>query len=788
MAPLAGKIVFCMRTFPRILFLIVLLPVAWSGPSLVAQNSAGELRLHMVDAQGLALPCSVLLVSESTQVRETLASNSVGELTIPRLPWGTYLIEAHHEGFAPLTRMVEVHSALPLRITLVLRPSVTTSVLVRESQTLLDREAAGEVNRIGRQQIQERESSLPGRGVIDLINSQPGWLYEGNAVLHPRGSEYQTQFVVDGIPLTENRSPGFGTQIEAADVQSLAIYTAGIPAEFGRKMGGVIEMTTLRNNQQGLHGELTASGGSFDTSDGFVSAVYGWGRSSASVTASGATTAWYENPPVLQNYTNNATTGDFSAGFERELSDKDRLTTTVRHELARFLVPNEQVQQAAGQRQDRSTFETMGTAAWQHILSHAALTDLSGMVRDDTVLLSSNTRSTPIIAGQDRGFREGYLKGAVTNDWRNQEVKAGFEGDSLNVHEGFNYTITDPSQFDPGTPPAFDFFARGRDREGALFVEDTIKAGNWTIAPGLRWDDYSLIVQQSAVSPRFAVSRYFPHAALIGHFSYDRVFQTPAFENLLLSSSAQVVSLDPQVLRKPVLPSSGNYYEAGISKGIRGTLRLDLNAYLRRFQNYADDNPLLDTSISFPIAFRSASIFGAEGKMELPRWRIFSGNLSYSYMLGTCYLPVTGGLFLGDQATEAVEQLSGRLWVSQDQRNTVRTRWIAHLHHGVWIASGLEYGSGLPVDFDGTQQQALAQYGADLVNRVNFARGRVDPSLAVDASAGEEWSIGDHLKMRLQADGENLNNRVNLIDFAGLFSGNAVAPPRSGDLTLSLQF
>jgi hypothetical protein len=23
------------------------------------------------------------------------------------------------------------------------------------------------------------------------VNSQPGWLYEGNAVLHPRGSEYQ---------------------------------------------------------------------------------------------------------------------------------------------------------------------------------------------------------------------------------------------------------------------------------------------------------------------------------------------------------------------------------------------------------------------------------------------------------------------------------------------------------------------------------------------------------------------------------------------------------------------
>lgn len=78
---------------------------------------------------------------------------------------------------------------------------------------------------------------MPGRSLQDLVNSQPGWLYEGNAVLHPRGSEYQTQFVVDGVPLTDNRSPSFGPEIEADDADSMSIYTAGIPAEYGRKMG-----------------------------------------------------------------------------------------------------------------------------------------------------------------------------------------------------------------------------------------------------------------------------------------------------------------------------------------------------------------------------------------------------------------------------------------------------------------------------------------------------------------------------------------------------------------------
>jgi hypothetical protein len=754
-----------------------------------AQSFTGELRLRLEDAQGLALPSQVTLVSDATQVRETLTTDALGRLTVRRLAYGRYLLTVEHTGFSPLAKMVEIRSALPVSMTLMLEPAGgTTSVLVHAGQTLLERDAAGEVNRIGKQQIEQRETSLPGRGLIDLVNEEPGWLYEGNAVLHPRGSEYQTQFVLNGIPLTENRSPGMGSQIEAADVQSMAIYTAGIPAEYGRKMGGVVEVNTLHNVQNGWHAETTLNGGSFATAEGYSSVNYGWGRNSAGVSADGGRTAWYENPPVLENYTNESTTGDFGGNYEREFSERDRLTTTARHEFARFLVPNEQVQQAAGQRQDRDVLETMGTAAWQHIVSRTMLTDVAGMVRDDTVLLTSNAESTPIIASQDRGFREGYIKATGTKDWGSQEIKAGLEGDFLHLHEGFAYTITDPAQFDPGTPGAFSFFQRGADREGALFAEDTVRLGLWTFAPGLRWDDYDLIVHESAWSPRLALSRYFPRAALIAHFSYDRVFQTPAFENLLLSSSPAVVSLDAQVLRKPVLPSKGSYYEVGFSKAIRDRVRVDANAYLRRFRNFADDNPLLDTSISFPISFARASIFGAEGKVEVPRWGILSGEASYSYMLGTSHLPVTGGLFLGDQATQALDQLSGRQWISQDQRNTVRTRWIAHLRSGLWLASGAQFGSGLPVDFDGAREQALAEYGAALVNRVNFAQGRVDPSFSWNASAGMEWGVGDRVKIRLAVDGENLNNRINLIDFAGLFSGNAVEPPRSGDMTLSFRF
>ena len=253
-----------------------------------------------------------------------------------------------------------------------------------------------------------------------------------------------------------------------------------------------------------------------------------------------------------------------------------------------------------------------------------------------------------------------------------------------------------------------------------------------------------------------------------------------------MSSSDQVASLSDQVL--PVEPSHGNYYEAGVTKGFAKKLSLETNVFNRIENNFGDDDVFFNTGDSFPIAFRKAKIYGAEGKVEIPRWGRISGFASYSYMVGAAYLPVTGGLFLGDDAANAVDQIKGRFWVTQDQRNTVRTRFRFELAPRAWVAFGAEYGSGLPVEFTGTQQDALDQYGKAIVNRVNFDTGRVRPSLALNASVGADVWKNDRATMRVQCDVQNINNRLNVIDLGGLFSGNAIAPARSWGVRLQTSF
>ena len=758
------------------------------APLALAQNQDGTLRLLVADPARLPVVTAVELLSNSSDFHRTYTTGSDGILTIRHLPYGLYRVGIAQQGFAPFSELIEIRSPIPVEQSITLNvASLDTALLVSEHATLIDPHSPTSANRIGAAAILESSPNQPGRSIISLIDAEPGWLLEANAVLHPRGSEYQTQYVIDGMPLTDNRSPAFAPEIDPADVQSMNVLTAGFPAEYGRKLGGVIEVTTARDVRPGWHATVDASGGSFATAAGDASLQYGWGANTMSLSANAARTDRYLDPPVLENYTNQGTAGGASARYERDLSAADRISLTARHDQSRFLVPDEQLQQQAGQRQDRTSGETAGQFSWQHVFSPRWLASVQASSRDLSAALWSNTLSTPILAFQDRGFREAYLKAAVSAHLGRHELKFGADSDFASIRESFSYRITQRSTFDPDTPRRFSFADRRQDREQAAFVQDLIRLGDFTASLGLRWDHYRLLTADHALSPRAAASWYWRAANLVVHAAYDRVFETPAIENLLLAGSPAVAALNDTVLRLPVRPSTGNFYETGISKALAAHLRLDVNLYRRDARNFADDDLLLNTGVSFPIAFRKAEIQGVETRLELPRWGRLSGFLSWSNMRGTGWLPVTGGLFLGD---EAAAQLAAtdRFPISQDQRNTLHGRIRAQLHPRLWAALGAGYGSGLPVEFDGTPEDALAQYGAAIVSRVNFDRGRVRPAFSLDASLGADLWKADSRTLRLQADAANLSNRLNVINFAGLFSGTAVAAPRSVSIRLSAAF
>lgn len=756
----------------------------------LAGQSTGELRLSVKDPTGAAVPAAVELINQATSTRQSVDLATDGRYSFRNLPGGFYRVTVAHDGFAPSVERVEIRPGVPQTHDVTLQvQAISASVEVVAADTLVDPARTATADYVGAEEIAERHTGLPGRGLVDLVLMQPGWVAEANGVLHPRESEYETQYVIDGFPVQDNRSPAFAGNVDADDVQSMKVYTSGIPAEYGQKVGGVIEITTDRNSSPGFHGTAVLQGGSFNTMGSYLNGQYTAGRTTASLRAEGFITDRYLDPPVIANFSNHASSNSLNGTLEHDFSDSDRIRLAFSHHATHFLVPNELFGQQAGQRVDRQSAETSGQVSYQHIFaaksSQPVLASLRGMMRDVSARLWSNPLASPIGPAQNRGLREGYLSGSMAGHNGRHEWKVGADMRYGSIHEEFGfhlalYAVNGVVIFDPDTPADFSFTGHGLDREQSAYAEDVFHAGNFTASIGLRFDHYSLLVHEHAFSPRLGASWSLPKPGLVLHVSYDHTFGTPPFENVLVSASRQAQDLNNAGFYLPLRPSRGNYYEAGFTQTIAKRFRLESSYFLRDIHNVQDDDLLVNTGVSFPITFTRARIRGIESKLDMPRWGKFSGYLGYTNSRGIAELPIAGGLFLSDTAAADLTA-NDRFPVTQDQRNTARGLVRMQLTPRLWTSWTASYNSGLPVQVDpsNTIPFLISQYGAAIVSMVNFDRGRVHPSFTLSASVGADLWRHEKRSATAQLDVMNITDRLNVIDFAGYLSNTAVAPPRS---------
>lgn len=774
--------------------LLALSAVFGGALTLLGQNTTGELRISVTDESGARVAAKAELVSQATKTHQVVNLPVTDGYSFKNLQFGVYALTVTKSGFTPSSDLIEIRSVLPITREIKLTVNPVQSVIeVKDSETLVAPDRTAAAYYTGSREIKERRMAQPGRGLIDLAVMQPGWTIEANGILHPRESEYDTQFIVDGFPVLDNRSPAFARPIEADDVESMVQYTSGIPAEFGDKLGGVIELNTVRNTSPGFHGVYIAQGGSFDTLSSYLSGQYLSGKTTVSASGEGFLTDRYLDPPTTRNYTNHASSTSFTGSIEQDFTNSDRLRVSVINQQTWLQVPNDLLQQETGQLQNRTSGSTEGQVSYQHVFSPTLLASIRGSVRDVDASLWSNPFSTPISAAQGRNYREGYWDASLAGHSRWNDWKAGTQGRYASVNEKFNYNIVAYSVdgvriFDRDLPPTYDFQGHSPDREQAVYGQDTMHLGNLVINLGLRFDHYDFIVDETAWSPRLGVAYHVKPLNLVLHASYDRTFGTPPFENQLVSSAPS--SRFEEGFYLPLRPSRGNYYEVGLSKALGSHIRLDANWFDREVRDFEDDDLLLNTGVSFPIAFRKATIRGTEIKLEVPRWGKFSGFLSYANMTGLGQFPISGGLFLDDGDADLLDARY-KFPVSQDIRNVVNGYVRYQILPRLWTAWSATYTSGLPIEEPDElpdRDFLVAQYGANVVDRANLNRGRVRPSFSLNASAGLDLYQGERAKVSLQGDVTNISDRLNLINFDGLLSGTALAAPRNASARLRVDF
>ncbi len=85
-----------------------------------------------------------------------------------------------------------------------------------------------------------------------------------NGDLHVRGEHANLQYRINGVLLPEGITGGFGLELDPRFVQSMQLIDGSLPAEYGFRTAGVVDITT-RSGAYIHGGDLSLYGGSYDT-------------------------------------------------------------------------------------------------------------------------------------------------------------------------------------------------------------------------------------------------------------------------------------------------------------------------------------------------------------------------------------------------------------------------------------------------------------------------------------------------------------------------------------------
>jgi Carboxypeptidase regulatory-like domain/TonB-dependent Receptor Plug Domain len=378
----------------------------------------------------------------------------------------------------------------------------------------------------------------------------------------------------------------------------------------------------------------------------------------------------------------------------------------------------------------------------------------------------------------------------------------------------------------------FPFNGHADIKQLALYVQDAITVGNWTMNLGLRGDLYNGLSSHGEAEPRVGLAYNFKKTNTVFRASYARILETPFNENLILSSTgcANAV-LNPLLVcssnvATPFSPGWRNEFHAGIQQAF-GKYLVFSGEYIWKYTHNAYDFGVFgSTPLTFPIEWNNSKIPGVAGRVSVPDVHGFSALFVFSSVASRFFTPQIGG---AGAAPDSV----GAFRIDHDERFNETT----HLQYqfgkrGPWTGFNWRYDSGLvagsvPFATDGTTPVDLTGLTADQQIQAGLFCGNVFPTLSTpltscapsqfgstrvsipapgtenddhnppriaprnlfDLAVGHDNLFhGDRYKWSVQLNAINITNKTALYNFLSTFSGTHFVTPRSYTAEVGFHF
>ncbi len=263
-----------MALFPSGILSTLLTVIFLCSTAFGAQNARSSRILSgtVQDALGRPIPnATVTLHSPSGRSISKTRTNHRGVFILSSPPPGTYAIIVRSAAFVPASAIVTLprREATPLRITL---ESNSTLVLPVRAKRIFAQNGLSQSGNNRYTLTAKDIANLP-EGEATSFNQvmlqMPGVALDQNQEIHIRGEHMGIQYQMNGIllPLDMNTDPTFTQLLNSYFVQSVSLMDGVLPARYGYRTSGVIDIRT-RNGCDGGGNSATLMGGQRDTAQG----------------------------------------------------------------------------------------------------------------------------------------------------------------------------------------------------------------------------------------------------------------------------------------------------------------------------------------------------------------------------------------------------------------------------------------------------------------------------------------------------------------------------------------